>query len=219
MGFYRLHLLEIVTIEFLIVPLLLVVGGTFGFFTAVFGFYATSKEDSCLLVTHAVFMSINFGLLLAGMVSSVRLIFFIKTGLFNSDVIPDMNMYETNAWVRYRWDTLQCKKLQIKVAASRTHEKVNHLIKNDTISDEFACCGGYSYNIGYQDWKHSHMGMQYNSVPDSCCLRSAPKCGWGIFRNYDDRNVYPQIFTHGCITLLQRRLETQVIVSKNCYVF
>ena len=111
MGFYRLHLLEIVTIEFLIVPLLLVVGGTFGFFTAVFGFYATSKEDSCLLVTHAVFMSINFGLLLAGMVSSVRLIFFIKTGLFNSDVIPDMNMYETNAWVRYRWDTLQCKEI------------------------------------------------------------------------------------------------------------
>ena len=127
MGFYRLHLLEIVTIEFLIVPLLLVVGGTFGFFTAVFGFYATSKEDSCLLVTHAVFMSINFGLLLAGMVSSVRLIFFIKTGLFNSDVIPDMNMYETNAWVRYRWDTLQCKELQIEVAAICTQKKAINL--------------------------------------------------------------------------------------------
>ena len=108
MGFYRLHLLEIVTIEFLIVPLLMVVGGTFAFITAVFGFYVITKEDSCLLITHAVFMSINFCVLMAGMVSSVRLIFFIQTGLFNSDIIPDMNLYEGNSWVRYRWDTLQC---------------------------------------------------------------------------------------------------------------
>ena len=105
------------------------------------------------------------------------------------------------------------RNFRLKLQQFAHMKKANHLIKNDTISDEFACCGGYSYNIGYQDWKHSHMGMQYNSVPDSCCLRSAPKCGWGIFRNYDDRNVYPQIFTHGCITLLQRRLETQVVVS------
>ena len=109
MGFYRLHLLEIVTVEFLIVPLLMVVGGTFAFFTAVFGFYAASKEDACLLITHAVFMSINFCILLAAIISSIRLIFYIQTGLFEANVTEDMNMYEINSWVRYRWDTLQCK--------------------------------------------------------------------------------------------------------------
>ena len=109
MGFYRLHLLEIVTVEFLIVPLLMVVGGTFAFFTAVFGFYAASKEDACLLITHAVFMTINFCILLAAIISSVRLIFYIQTGLFEANVTEDMNMYEINSWVRYRWDTLQCK--------------------------------------------------------------------------------------------------------------
>ena len=109
MGFYRLHLLEIVTVEFLIVPLLMVVGGTFAFFTAVFGFYAASKEDACLLITHAVFMSINFCILLAAIISSIRLIFYIQTGLFEANVTEDMNLYEIDSWVRYRWDTLQCK--------------------------------------------------------------------------------------------------------------
>ena len=99
MGFYRLHLLEIVTVEFLIVPLLMVVGGTFAFFTAVFGFYAASKEDACLLITHAVFMSINFCILLAAIISSIRLIFYIQTGLFEANVTEDMNLYEIDSWV------------------------------------------------------------------------------------------------------------------------
>ena len=79
-------------------------------------------------------------------------------------------------------------------------------------TDEFACCGGYTYNNGYQDWKHSHMGMQYNSVPDTCCLKYARHCGNDIFRINDDRKVFTQIFTHGCITLMQRRLEDHVVV-------
>lgn len=109
MGFYRIHMLEIVSIEFLIVPIIMVVGGVFAFFTAVFGFYATAKEDSCLLVTHATLMTLQFFVLIAGVISSVRLIFFIQTGLFNTDVVTDLRYYETSAWTRYKWDTLQRK--------------------------------------------------------------------------------------------------------------
>jgi len=43
MGFYRIHMLEVVTIEFLIVPLVLVVGGIYTLITALFGFYATFR--------------------------------------------------------------------------------------------------------------------------------------------------------------------------------
>lgn len=50
MGFYRLHLLDVISIEFLIVPLFLLVGGLYSFFVALFGFYATMKEDSCLVI-------------------------------------------------------------------------------------------------------------------------------------------------------------------------
>ena len=66
MGFYRIHMLEIVSIEFMIVPIIMVVGGVFAFFTAVFGLYATAKEDSCLLITHATFMMLQFFVLIAG---------------------------------------------------------------------------------------------------------------------------------------------------------
>ena len=80
MGFYRLHLLEVVTIEFLIVPLLMVIGGVFAFFTAIFGFYTITREDSCLLITHATLMTMEFCVLIAGIIASVRLIFFIQAG-------------------------------------------------------------------------------------------------------------------------------------------
>lgn len=185
MGFYRLHMLEVVTIEFLVVPLLLVVGGVFTFLTAVFGFYVTMKEDSCLMITYAVFMALEFFLIMAGIVASVRLIFTIQTGLFNTDVVPELNYYETDAWIRYKWDTLQ---------------------------REYACCGGYGYTLGYQDWKHTVLGMQHNSVPDSCCLYEAQSCGKNVFIMTDPKKIFQTINTHGCITIMQRRLDTHVIV-------
>ena len=80
-------------------------------------------------------------------------------------------------------------------------------------SGEFMCCGGYSYNMGYQDWKHTMLGGQFNSVPDSCCLKISNKCGQDIFRMTDQRRLVEQINTHGCITVMQRRLEDHVVVS------
>ena len=110
MGFYRIHMLEVITVEFLIVPLIMVLGGLFTLFTAIFGFYSASREDSCLMITYAVLLSIEFLLLVAGIVSSVRLLFDIQTGLFDADVIPELSMYEADPWVRYKWDTLQSKR-------------------------------------------------------------------------------------------------------------
>ena len=49
MGFYRIHMLDVIAVEFLIVPLILLVGGVYTFFTALFGVYATMREDSCLV--------------------------------------------------------------------------------------------------------------------------------------------------------------------------
>ena len=78
---------------------------------------------------------------------------------------------------------------------------------------EFMCCGGYSFNLGYQDWKHTMLGGQFNSVPDSCCLKQSNQCGKGVFRITDARRLVEQINTHGCITVMQRRLEDHVIVG------
>ena len=187
MGFYRVHLLDMVSIEFLIVPIFMVVGGVFAFFTAIFGFYASSKEDSCLLISHATFMMIQLLILVGGVISSIRLIFFIQTGLFNADVAAEIQLYDSNSWIRYKWDTLQ---------------------------REFTCCGGYQYNLGYQDWKKALIGQKINSVPDSCCLTESFQCGAKVFDVVDPKKVVERIHTHGCITIMQRRLEDHVMVSK-----
>ena len=54
MGFYRIHMLDVIAVEFLIVPLILLVGGVYTFCTALFGVYATMREDSCLVTFFTV---------------------------------------------------------------------------------------------------------------------------------------------------------------------
>ena len=80
------------------------------------------------------------------------------------------------------------------------------------ISEEFTCCGAYTYNMGYQDWKHTVLGGSFNSVPDSCCLREATKCGANVFQVTDQRRLVEIIHTHGCITVMKARLEGHVMV-------
>ena len=187
MGFYRLHMLEVITVEFLIVPLVLVLGGVTMLLTSLFGFYVTMKENSCLMITYAIMLTLNFLFLMTGIVSSIRLLFDIQTGLLDADVIPELTLYETDPWVMYKWDTIQ---------------------------REFTCCGGYSYINGYMDWKHTLLGGAHNSVPDSCCLIETPQCGANIFAITDLRVVIAKIHTHGCLTIMLRRLDTHVKVRQ-----
>ena len=35
--------------------------------------------------------------------------FISNAGLFDADVIPELSYYESDPWVRYKWDTLQSK--------------------------------------------------------------------------------------------------------------
>ena len=183
MGFYRIHMLEVITVDFLIVPTILTGGGVFTFILSMFGMLSIAREDSCLLVTYSVLMSLDVLLLLAGIVSSVRLLFDIQVGFLNGDVIPELSSYETDSWVRYKWDTIQ---------------------------REFTCCGGYGYAQGYTDWKHTSMGGARNSVPDSCCLYEAQGCGNDVFKITDLRVMVLKINVHGCLAVMRRRLDTHV---------
>ena len=31
----------------------------------------------------------------------------VQVGFLNADVIPELSSYETDSWVRYKWDTIQ----------------------------------------------------------------------------------------------------------------
>ena len=61
------------------------------------------------MITFACLLSLEFFVLVAGIVCSIKLLFEIQTGLFDADVIPQLSMYETDPYIRYKWDTLQSK--------------------------------------------------------------------------------------------------------------
>jgi len=185
MGFYRVQMLEVITVDFLIVPTVLTGGGLLTLLISLFGFMAVAREDTCWLVAYSVMVGFDFCILLAGIISSVRLLIDIQIGFLDSDVMTELSSYETSAWTRYKWDTIQT---------------------------EFMCCGGYGYTQGYMDWKKTAMGSSRNSVPDSCCLFITPGCGSRVFEVNDIRVVIGKINVNGCLTVMQRRLDTQVSV-------
>ena len=185
MGFYRIQMLEVITTDFVIVPTVLTGGGILTLLVSVLGLLAIAKEDPCLTMAYSVILTLDLLIILAGIVSSVRLLFHIQVGFLNADVIPELSSYETDSWVQYKWDTIQ---------------------------REFTCCGGYGYAQGYTDWKHTSMGGARNSVPDSCCLYESPGCGLDLFKITDLRVIVLKINVHGCLAVMQKRLETHVTI-------
>ena len=190
MGFYRLHMLEVISMDFLIVPTILTGGGIFTLIVSVGGVLALARDDAILLLTYSILLAINILIIIAGIISSIRLIFDIQVGFLNADVIPELASYETDSWVRYKWDTIQ---------------------------REFTCCGGYGYAQGYTDWKHTSIGGARNSVPDSCCLYEAHGCGADLFKITDLRLIVLKINVHGCLAVMRRRIDSHV--SKILLVF
>ena len=100
MGFYRIQMLEVITIDFVIVPTVLTGGGIFTMLVAVFGVVAVAKEDACLTIVYSILVAVDVLILLGGIVSSVRLLFDIQVGFLNADVIPELSSYETDTWVQ-----------------------------------------------------------------------------------------------------------------------
>jgi hypothetical protein len=76
----------------------------------------------------------------------------------------------------------------------------------DNLQRQFFCCGILNFNNGFLDWKNSY-GRQNNSVPDSCCHVESLYCGSHIY----DGSLPPQmIYTHGCMTIIQSKLENEL---------
>ena len=76
----------------------------------------------------------------------------------------------------------------------------------DNLQRQFFCCGALRFNNGFHDWKGSY-GKINNSVPDSCCHIESFDCGSHIF----DGSLPPMtIYTHGCLTVIQSKLESEL---------
>ena len=97
MGFYRIHLLEVVTLDFLLVPIIMTGGGLYTMTISLTGMAAIVKEDSCWLVCYSVMTGLNFFILLAGVISSVRKVTSVS-------LLSPRNARGSGCWLRFRSD-------------------------------------------------------------------------------------------------------------------
>ena len=72
MGFYRIHMLEVISIDFLLVPIIMTGGGIFTMIIALTGMAAIAREDSCRLIIYSIMSGFNFFILMAGVIASIR---------------------------------------------------------------------------------------------------------------------------------------------------
>jgi len=99
------------------------------------------------------------------------------------DALASVSNYKSDPSVRRRWDTLQT---------------------------EFTCCGVHAFNEGYKTWRNVDVGIDGDSVPDSCCLQPEEGCGRGRFRE-SEVTVDLYIHTHGCLAVLESKLQNGVV--------
>lgn len=189
-NFYLLPSLSLVTVNFAVVPyLILIIGAALLLFSFVGALAAVSKSKIALII-YSVLLGLVFILQLASVFTSLELRNEMIARVLNAampEVHNEMELYWVDPDVKYKWDTLQ---------------------------RDFQCCGANQLNSGYKDWQRwgssarQAVGSHRQGVPDSCCLEETENCGLGtdegIFNDiYPDRSIY----THGCMTILERRLD------------
>lgn len=205
LGFYKIHLLRFLSVEFFILPLVLLGGGLFTLLVSIIGLVATSQRSPCLLRFYAFMLLVAFLVLLGSITCSVKVIFKITSNdEFESDEMEEI----TTAF------------------AKNYHPKnVTFATKTwDSLHQTYRCCGAEigDHDLGYLIWDH-HENLEENAVPRSCCIRDKlnlddEECGHDIFRsNLRNikgseyiRNIASKIYLNGCITTIKIILEDQI---------
>ena len=78
MGFYRIHMLDVIAIDFLIVPIIMTGGGVLTIVIFLTGMTAIIKEDTSWLISFSILTILNFFVLLTGVISSIRFVEYLK---------------------------------------------------------------------------------------------------------------------------------------------
>jgi len=187
-NFYLLPTIDFVSLNFSAVPNLMLAVGGLGFFGGLMGVVAGAMASRPALVVHALFLSVLFILQLASIFTTSELRADLeshlldRTGDYNINEVAEQ--YAQDPYFRHRWDVLQ---------------------------ETYACCGFYNLNTGFRDWSRPSASatavLQQNAVPDSCCVQQTEGCGRDMMTRQDP---YLVIYTHGCLSILQSRMDRDV---------
>jgi len=169
---------------FYIAPYTMLGMGLYTLLVAAFGMTMKGYDKRRWFVIYAFLLAIAF----AGQLVSVYFIWQIRTlvslgSVGGSHVADTLTKYETDSSVTSSWDKMQSRLM---------------------------CCGGNNWHTGYTDYRGTSIGRNDDSVPDSCCIIPNEGCGRGVLRQAA-QTVQDKIFVHGCIEVLTRWLENEVV--------
>jgi len=169
---------------FYIAPYSMLVMGGYTFLLAMFGLIMKGYEKRRWFVIYAILLSIAF----VGQLTSLYFMWQITTivslgSVGGSQVVDSLSMYQIDAKATNSWDEMQ---------------------------STLRCCGGNNWHTGYTDYRGTPIGQSSDSVPDSCCISPGEGCARGILKE-SRLVVHDKIFVHGCVQVLVRLLENEVV--------
>jgi len=169
---------------FYIAPYNMLVIGLYTFLVTMFGMMMKGYEKRRWYVIYAILLSVAF----AGQLTSVYFMWQIRTlvdlgSIGGSQVVDVLSLYQVDSKETNSWDEMQSRLM---------------------------CCGGNNWKTGYTDYRGTPIGQNSNSVPDSCCIAPIDGCGNGILKE-SPQVVQEKIFVHGCVQVLSRMLENEVV--------
>jgi len=194
-NFYLLPSMELISSNFSNVPYLIVSIGVMLLFFSFFGFVAAGSKNRIILAVYAALMGVTFIVQLASIFCTVDFrneleLEEILTHHY-SEMDDEMSTYWTDDYVKAKWDTLQ---------------------------RDFQCCGAggsQGFNTGFKDWErvaakaYSSSARDYG-VPLSCCLIEQSGCAGFGSQIFQDLRPERKIYTHGCMTVIDKRMKRDV---------
>jgi len=169
---------------FYIAPYSMLLMGVYTFLVTMFGLIMKGYEKRRWFVIYAILLSIAF----IGQLTSLYFTWQITTILSigsvgGSHVVDSLSNYQIDSKITNSWDDMQTRLM---------------------------CCGGNNWNTGYADYRGTPIGQSSDSVPDSCCISPNEGCGRGVLKE-SPIVVRDKIFVHGCVEILTRRLNNEVV--------
>ena len=173
---------------FVVAPYMLLALGIYKFVVAIYGFIVAGQKSRILLIIFSILSVIGF----MGQLASMFLFWQLKTeiqlgSIYNkgAQIQEQLRLYGLDPQITEYWDTMQ-----------------QHL----------SCCGGLSWDKGYEDYRKTPIGRN-NSVPDSCCIAGKNRgCGSNII-NWGEpiyQLMLSNIHIQGCIEILLKWMKMDV---------
>ena len=178
--------------QFYNAPYFLLALGVFKILLALYGWAIHNFKNRCLLATFSVMLVAAFIMQLV----SIGFFWNVRTTILlgevsGAKVTKMLNTYGSDPQVTNSIDYMQ-----------------QHL----------SCCGGNEWHTGYNDYKYTSFGKSNNGVPDSCCIDESFGCGRGIYRK-SARSTARKIYVNGCVGILRKWMETDILPMILAYTF